>query len=140
MAATPVMAAALLAVLLPLAAACVKAQPPTDTGSPVGPSSSTSGGTTTPTVSGPLAYTPDMKPIFDADCVVCHSNSRPSAGYSMSTYAGVMRDVIAGSAASRLVVTTQPGGSMYPFFSGDRAARAAMVKTWVVDDKAAQTR
>lgn len=130
----------LLLAFVPLAGACVKAQPPTDVGSPVAPSSSSGGGPTTPTVSGPLAYTPDMKPIFDSDCVPCHSNSRPSAGYSMSSYAAVMRAVTPGSAASRLVTTTQPGGSMYAFFSGDRATRAAMVRTWVVDNKAAQTR
>ena len=130
---------ACLAVAIPialLAAACVKAQPASDVASPVSPSSST----TSPTISGPLAYTPDLKPIFDSDCVVCHSGSRPSAGYSMSTYAQVMQDVAAGSANSRLVTTTQSNGSMYRYFTGDRATRAAMVRSWVVDSKAAQSR
>jgi hypothetical protein len=122
-----------------LVSACVKAQPATDTGNPAAPTDSTST-TTTTSSTGPFAYTPDIKPIFDSDCVYCHSSSRPSAGYSMSTYAAVMRDVVAGSAASRLVTTTQPGGSMYRYFSGDRATKAAMVRSWVVDDKAAQSR
>jgi hypothetical protein len=134
-------AVAVLIAVLPLVGACVKAQPPTDTGNPVSPSSATAGGgPTTPSPSTPLAYTPDMKPVFDSDCVVCHSGSRPSAGYSMSTYTAVMRAVTPGSASSRLVTTTQPSGSMYRFFTGDRAGRAAMTRSWVVDSKAAQTR
>ncbi len=139
--AAPAGAALFLVILLLFAGACVKAQPPTDVGSPVGPSTD-AGGTTTPapTTTGPLAYTPDIKPIFDSDCVYCHSNSRPSGGYSMSTYAAVMRDVVAGNAFSRLVTTTQPNGSMYRYFTGDRATKAALVRAWVVDNKAAQTR
>jgi hypothetical protein len=125
--------------VLSLVGACVKANPPTDTGSPVAPSG-TSGGTATPSPTGPLAYTPDMKPIFDSDCVYCHSNSRPSGNYSMSTYAAVMRDVVPGNANSRLVTTTQSGGSMYRYWTGDRVTKAALVRSWVVDSKAAQTR
>lgn len=121
-------------------AACVQAQPPTDTASPTAPSASTTTGTTTPPATGALAYVPDLKPIFDSDCVPCHSDFAPSAGYSMSGYTQVMRAVIAGSAASRLVVTTQSGGSMYRYFTGDRAGKAALVRSWVVDSKAAQTR
>ncbi len=122
----------------------MKAQPPTDTGSPTAPSATSTGPTSpspTPSpTSGPLAYNPDMKPIFDSDCVPCHSDSRPLANYSMSTYAAVMRAVVPGNANSPLVVTTQPGGSMYFFFSGNAASRAAMVRSWVVDNQAAQTR
>ncbi len=131
-------AVALLAfVVLPLAGACVKANPPTDTSNPFGPSSTS---TPLPSPGTALAYTPDMKPIFDADCVPCHGSSRPLGNYSMTTYADVMRDVIPGSASSRLVVTTQPGGSMYSFFSGDQATKANLVRSWVVDYKAAETR
>jgi hypothetical protein len=117
----------------------VQAQPPTDTANPAAPSDSASG-PASPTTTGPLAYLPDMKPLFDSDCLACHSNSRPSAGYSMSNYAAVMRAVSPGNASSPLVTSTQRTGSMYRYFSGDRAARAAMVRQWVVDDKAAQTR
>jgi hypothetical protein len=81
-----------------------------------------------------------MQPIFASDCVPCHGGSRPFANYSMSTYANVMRDVIPGSANSRLVIWTQPGGTMYRYFSGNQATKAAMVKSWVVDNNAAQTR
>jgi hypothetical protein len=58
----------------------------------------------------------------------------------MTSYAQVMRAVQPGNASSVLVVVTQRGGSMYPFFSGNRTAKAQMVRDWVVTDKAAQTR
>jgi hypothetical protein len=51
----------------------------------------------------------------------------------MTTCAGVMAAVRAGSASSALVVTTQPGGVMYAFLSGDRAGTAAMIRTWVLN-------
>jgi hypothetical protein len=125
-------------------ASCVATTPATDTSGPVSSGGSPTAPTTTPTPTpvptGPLAYTQDMAPIFASDCTPCHSGSRPSANYSMTTYANVMRDVVAGSAASRLVVWTQPGGSMYRYFSVDRTGRADMVKRWVVDNKAAQSR
>jgi len=79
-----------------------------------------------------VAYT-DLQPIFATDCVPCHGASRPAARYAMTTYAGVMAGVRAGSASSALVLVTQPGGVMYSFLSGDRAARSAMIKTWVMN-------
>src|SRR5512133_881449 len=81
----PAAGATVVLLALLLVGACVQANPPTDTGSPVSPSGTT-GGTTTPTPSptGPLSYNQDLKPIFDSDCVYCHSNSRPLGNYSMS--------------------------------------------------------
>jgi hypothetical protein len=38
------------------------------------------------------------------------------------------------------VIVTRSSGSMYRFFSGDRAAKAAMVNQWVMTDGAAQSR
>jgi len=87
-----------------------------------------------------VAYVQDLKPVFDSDCVRCHSGSRPSAGYNMSTYAGVMALVRAGDASSRLVVATRSGGSMYGNFSGNRASKSELVRSWVVNNGAAQTR
>jgi hypothetical protein len=83
---------------------------------------------------------PDLKPVFDSDCTRCHSGSRPSASYNMSTYAGVMAMVQAGSASSRLVVVTRSNGSMYSHFTGDRAAKADLVLRWVVNNGAAASR
>jgi hypothetical protein len=120
----------MLLVLSLTSSGCVQAKPPTDTGSPTSPTAST-----TPAAPSPgqaLAYDPDLKPVFASDCVFCHSGSRPSAGYSMSTYQQVVAAVRPGDASSPLVVTTQPSGSMYRYFSGDRQTKADMVRNWVV--------
>ncbi len=58
----------------------------------------------------------------------------------MSTYAQVMAAVQPGNARSTLVVTTQSNGSMYRYFSGNRAAKADLVKRWVVNFNAQQSR
>ena len=78
--------------------------------------------------------------MFDADCVRCHGGSRPSAGYNMSTYTGVMALVRPGDAGSILVQVTRQGGLMYSQFSGDRAAKADLVRRSVVDNNAAPAR
>ena len=136
-------AAGALAGTILLAYACVQAQPPTDTGlgassaSPTAPSPTP---TPPPTSGQAIAYQPDLQPIFASDCVPCHSNSRPSGRYSMSTYANVMAAVQPGNPNSPLVVTTQPGGSMYGYWSGNRQSKADMVRQWVVVYNAQQTR
>jgi hypothetical protein len=86
----------------------------------------------TPAASTAVAYT-DLQPIFASDCVPCHGGSRAAGRYAMTSYAAVMAAVRAGNAASALVVVTQPGGVMYPFLTGDRATKAAMIRTWVVN-------
>ncbi len=133
-----------LAALLLAAGACVQANPPTDVGSPAAPSTPSTNGqpapSPSPSASQPLSYDQDLKPIFDSDCVVCHSGSRPSASYSMSTYAGVMRDVVPGSANSRLVIWSSPGGTMYRFWTGNASQKAGMVRQWVVANNAQQSR
>lgn len=151
---------AAIAALVSGVGACVAQQPATDTElstlpttptpvattptttppgtTPPGATPPTTAPTPSPTVT--VAYTPDMQPIFNADCTRCHSGSRPSGNYGTQTYAQVMRAVVVGDARSRLVVTTQSNGSMYRYFSGDRAARAALVRRWVVENGAAQQR
>ena len=129
----PIVALSLVVAL----AGCVAVQPATDTANPASPSLSTS----TPTTStAPLAYAPDIVPIFVSDCVPCHTGSRPQGSYSMANYAAVMRDVSPGNAKSVLVTKTQSGGSMYRYFSVDRAGRADMVRRWVVNYQAAASR
>jgi mono/diheme cytochrome c family protein len=139
----------LLASLVPLlvAAACVKAQPPTDTGDPIvsAPTSPTAPTTNTPapTDPTPLAYNPDMKALFQSDCTSCHGSGRADGNYRMTTYAQVMTAVSPGSASSTLVRDTQSGGSMYRYWSGSsatRQAKAAQVRSWVVTFKAQENR
>jgi hypothetical protein len=79
-----------------------------------------------------VAYT-DLVPTFASDCTPCHGGSRAAARYSTASYAGVMAAVKAGSASSALVIVTQPGGIMYGFLSGDRASKAALIRTWVLN-------
>ena len=90
-----------------------------------------------------VAYVQDLQPIFQSDCVPCHGGSRPDGNYSMSTYAQVMRAVAAGNARSVLVVVTQRNASMYRYWSGNattKANKAELVRKWVVENGAAQTR
>ena len=135
-------------------AACVTQQPATDLADTVaGPtqvSTTTTTAPTTPTGTTPapttttptvkVAYEQDLKSVFQSDCVRCHSGSRPDGGYSMSTYAQVMRAVTPGNARSALVVTTQRNASMYRYWSGSAATKAELVRTWVVDNGAAEKR
>lgn len=142
-----------------IAFGCVKAQPATDTGG-IGSTTSVATSTGPSTISTPtatpaagvptptptpasgvtLAYTPDLQPVFASDCLVCHSDRNALGRYSMSSYAAVMRAVTAGSASSTLVRVTQPNGSMYRYWSGDRQAKATLTRDWVVTNRAAQTR
>jgi hypothetical protein len=102
---------------------------PTSNPTPTPPTNPGATATTTATV----AYTPDLQPIFNSDCVPCHGGRQVAARYSMTTYAGVMVAVAPRSVSSALVIVTQPGGLMYPFLSGDRASKAAMIRTWVMN-------
>lgn len=113
-------------------------------GSPAAPTSMSSGSTTpsggTGTGTVNVAYTQDVKPVLDADCVRCHSASNARAGVDLSSYASTMRAVQPGSASSLLVRVTQSGGSMYTYLSGDRASKSSLIRSWIVDNGAAQNR
>lgn len=155
--------------VLALALACVKTQPlvdpdnpevtppgtsnsrntptptPVPTATPVPTSTPLPGATPiptpTPTPAGPtIAYNPDMVALFSRDCTRCHSGNRPDAGYNMTTYAGVMRQATAGSSSGKLISTTRSNGSMYRYWSGDRAARADTLLKWIVNNRAAENR
>lgn len=144
---------------------CITRQAPTDTESSItAPSAVTAGSNradsrsgvripptaTTPstlpstTVAPPatvtVAYQQDLKPVFDADCVRCHSGSRPDGNYSMVTYAQVMRAVTPGNASSVLIRFTQRGGSMYRYWSGNAQAKADLTRNWIVNNAAAESR
>jgi hypothetical protein len=95
------------------------------------PSGSASGSTT-------LTYTTDVAPILATDCVRCHGPATQQAGIDLSTYAGVLRVVVPGSANSFLVIATEPSGLMYGQFSGNRSAKSTTVRNWVVSSNAAR--
>jgi hypothetical protein len=51
-----------------------------------------------------------------------------------------MKMVQPGSARSKLVTTTQANGTMNRYFSGNRTTKAELVRRWVVEFNAQQTR
>jgi mono/diheme cytochrome c family protein len=57
-----------------------------------------------------LTYATDIKPIFDASCVKCHSGDKPKARLKMDTLAGVLKGtkmgpiVTAGNSAKSFIV------------------------------------
>ena len=123
-----------LIVIAVMASGCVQAQKATDVGDPGFPLGPSAIGVQ------PLAYVQDIKPIFDRDCLSCHSTRDARGNYSVSTYAGVMNDQHPGDASSSVVVDCAPGGSMYRYFSGDATTKANVVFRWMVYYDAAQTR
>lgn len=114
--------------------ACVQGQQATDTGDPGFPFGPTAIGTET------LAYTQDIKPIFDRDCLSCHGVREARGNYSVATYGTVMAGQRPGDARSSVVVDCSPGGSMYQYFSGDATTKATMVFRWMVYFNALQSR
>jgi hypothetical protein len=114
--------------------ACVKGNSATDTGDPGSPFGPTAVGVQS------LAYTQDIKPIFDANCLECHSSRDARGNYSVTTYADTMNGQRPGDASGSLVVDCSPGGSMYRYFTGDALTKATKVFRWMVVYNAAQTR
>ena len=123
-----------LIIIAAAASGCVPGQKATDVGDPGFPFGPSAIGVQ------PLAYVQDIKPIFDRDCLSCHSTRGARGNYSVSTYAEVMNDQRAGDASSSVVVDCAPGGSMYRYFSGDATTKANVVFRWMVYYDAAQTR
>jgi hypothetical protein len=117
-----------------LIAGCVAGRPATDTSDPGFPFGPTPLGTRT------IAFEQDIKPIFDRDCLECHSSRNPRGNYSVSTYADAVAGQHPGDASSSVVVDCSPGGSMYRYFAGDAVTEASMVFRWMVVYNGAQTR
>lgn len=116
------------------------------TTTPTAPTTTTPPATTTPPTTGggtstvTVSFNQDVSPILQADCARCHSGSRPDGNFSVTSYASVMRAVVAGSANSTLIRETRQGGGMYGNWNGNAAAKAETVRAWVVDNRAAESR
>jgi hypothetical protein len=117
-----------------LVCACVKGQPATDTGDPGFPFGPSAVGVQ------PIAYVQDIKPIFDRDCLNCHSERRTAGNYSVRSYAATIAGQRPGDASSSVVVDCSPGGSMYRYFTGDAVTEATLVFRWMVAYNAMQSR
>lgn len=91
-----------------------------------------------PATATSLTFAADVQPLLNNDCVPCHGGGRTDGGVNLTTYAGVMRTVTAGSAGSLLVTVSRPGGIMYSNWRGSAADKAETIRRWVVDFKAAQ--
>lgn len=89
--------------------------------------------------SASVSYVKDVQPIFDANCIVCHSTSGRMSGLSLESYEELMKGgtkghaVVPGdSAKSRLIGMIEgtinpkmpPGGALKP-------AEIKIVRTWI---------
>ena len=121
---TPWASACIVAAITVTIGACKYPVSPSGSGS----SDSDSGSTQS---SGPLTYVADIQPILSISCVICHGPSRHEAGYNFSTYPGVMKAVTPGSANSKLIQVTKPGGIMFGELAGG-AAESQIIRDWIV--------
>lgn len=111
-------------------------------GGPTSPTAIVIGGSdpANPGGAASLGYIQDIKPLLDSDCTRCHNTRNANGRVDLTTFTSVMRTVRAGSAQSELVRVSQQGGSMYREWRGDRAAKADLVRRWVVEFQARENR
>jgi hypothetical protein len=120
------------------ASACGDGPIPTEPSSV--PSSTSGTGDTASGAQSVVAYTQDIKPLLDGDCIRCHNSRTRDGNVDLSSYSTVMRTVSPGSANSLLIRASRNGGSMYREWSGNRANKAELVRRWIVENNAAQNR
>ena len=84
-----------------------------------------------------LTYKDDIKKILDDHCVSCHNPA--STNFDLSTYFGIVQSGVAipGDPNSKIVVATQPGGSMREYLGADAGLKADKIKKWVIEDSLA---
>ncbi|NMC45135.1 MAG: hypothetical protein GYA46_14540 [candidate division Zixibacteria bacterium] len=94
--------------------------------------------------SGLNNYTDNMKAIFDAHCISCHSGATPSGSYDMTTLDGIRGEgtdatpnAIPGDTAcflARVMKPNNPLESMRVFLGADSTALADSVIHWITID------
>ena len=89
-------------------------------------------------------YEANMKPLFDASCIVCHSGGSPSGNYNLSTYAGILGNgsdatpnAIAGNANS-LIITMVSAMNHFAWNTPADQAKIDLLVQWVVQDSLRQ--
>lgn len=109
-------------------------------GSVTGPTVSVGGAVSNPGGAATIGYVQDTKLLFDADCVRCHGPRRRESGVDLSTYQSVLRTLTPGNANSTLIRESGPRGEMYGYWRGDAAAKAELVRRWIVEFQARENR
>lgn len=105
-----------------------------------GPTVSVGGAPSNPGGSSTIGYVQDTKLLFDADCVECHGPRRREHNVDLSTYQNVLRTLTPGNANSTLIRESGPRGPMYGYWRGDAAAKADLVRRWIVEFQARENR
>lgn len=95
---------------------------------------------TNPGGAATIGYTQDTKLLFDASCTRCHNARSREAGVDLSTYASVLRTLQPGNANSELIRQSRSGGPMFRYWRGDAAAQADLVRRWIVEFQARESR
>ena len=87
--------------------------------------------------SGPVSYTRQVAPIFQARCSECHGATTKEAGLDLSTYASVMKGseygtvVEAGDAAASLLIEMVTAGEMPQDADPLPAEEIAVLSAWI---------
>lgn len=112
-----------------------------------GPSTQTSpsfivggGSASNPGGAATIGYTQDIKLLLDASCTRCHNTRSRDGGVDLSSYTAVMRTVQAGNANSELIRQSRSGGPMFRYWRGDAASQAELVRRWIVEFQARESR
>lgn len=83
---------------------------------------------TAPPTTLKLTYKDDIKGILDQHCVSCHNPT--STSFDLSTYFGIIQSGVAipGDSNSKIIIVTQPGGSMREHLGSDADLKSGKIK------------
>lgn len=84
-------------------------------------------------IAGEVSYTVNVKPIFDAGCVVCHNANSLTGGLDLSSYEEIMKGgkdgpiIIVGESANSRLIQIQS----QPHFHNVSASELDLLKQWI---------